>query len=140
LKKLALFSLSLLLICNWLGNPSLANAIEIGSQTGSWADVLYHSWGSPASPIQNGDGTITVNGYTFDPVAAAKALMLGMWNDVSFINMLKAYAIDHPNSYTNTEPQISMQLLMDFLNTVSEGAIKTAQDNMSPEDIEQKKN
>jgi len=80
-------------------------------------------------------GTVTVGGYTFDPVAAARALLLGMWDDINFINMLKAYAITNPNAYSSTNPQMNMQTLLNFVNTVASGAVGIAQNQMSDDDI-----
>ena len=65
---------------------------------------------------QNADGTVSVNGYTFDPYAVARAILSGIFDDSTadgkqFLEMLKAYAIDNPNTYSNVTPEQLLQYL-----------------------------
>jgi len=105
-------------------------AIAWTSSTGIQMSSGLTGWGG--FPLGgSGEG----GGAAFDPVAAARALLLGMWDDINFINMLKAYAITNPNAYSSTNPQMNMQTLLNFVNTVASGAVGIAQNQMSDDDI-----
>lgn len=80
----------------------------------SVSDIMVGIEGGSGLGGAGGGGLVTVGGYTFDPVAAAIALMMGMWDDPNLINALKAYAITSPNSFNSTEPQ----MFLDYLENV----------------------
>ena len=99
-ERFFIFFLVLAPMAGWLFAPSMAAAVNPYYST---SDIMVGIEGGGGFG-DGGGGSMTVNGYTFDPVAAAKAILAGAWGDPDLANMLKAYAIDNPNNYTSVTP------------------------------------
>jgi len=72
-------------------------------------------------------------GGGFDPVAAAKALLAGAFNDPNFVAMLKSYAMTNSlNSYQNVTPAQLMAFIESSPGGTNAGI--TAMESLNPED------
>jgi len=65
-------------------------------------------------------------GAAFDPVAAAKAMLSGAWNDKDFLNALISYAMaTSQNKFSSTTPSFMEFLEQAYTNTGGQGSVQS---------------